>query len=62
MKKVITDRRAAMGITQRELAQMLGISQSTVAMWETGERSPKIHMIPKLAQVLGCTIDELFGR
>lgn len=60
MEKVIAARRNAMGLSQQKLAEELGVSQSTVAMWETGDRRPRSTQLPKLAQVLGCTIDELF--
>lgn len=60
MEKIIAARRNALGLSQQELAEELGVSQSAVAMWETGKRKPRSGELPKLAQVLGCTIDELF--
>lgn len=49
------------GLTQVELAMALG-SKSTglVSMWETGQRSPRSKYLPKIAEVLGCSIDELY--
>ena len=47
------------GITQQELATALGVSQSTVAMWETNNSLPRTDKLPAIAKVLGCTIDEL---
>ena len=47
------------GITQQELATSLGVSQSTVAMWETNNSLPRTDKLPAIAKVLGCTIDEL---
>lgn len=61
MEKVIAKRRKALGLSQQALANTLGVSQATVAMWETGDRRPRTSELPKLAQVLECTIDELFG-
>lgn len=46
--------------TQIELAKELGVGQSTVAMWETGKSVPRAQQLPKLAELFGCTIDELF--
>lgn len=48
------------GIRQIDLAETLGIHQTTVAKWETGEASPQADKIPELAKVLGCKIDDLF--
>lgn len=47
-------------LTQADLANELGVSRATVAMWETGGTKPRADMLPKLARVFGCTIDELF--
>ncbi len=50
------------GLTQIETARLLGVGQSSVSMWEKGESTPRADLLPKIADVLGCTIDELFGR
>lgn len=50
------------GMTQRELANRLCVAQSTVAMWETGENTPRGSTLPAIANELGCTIDELFNE
>lgn len=50
------------GMNQNELAQILGVSRSTVAMWETSEACPRGTTLTQLADVLNCSIDELFGR
>lgn len=47
------------GITQIQLANKLGVSNGTVAMWETNERKPNIIMLKRIAAVFGCTTDEL---
>lgn len=47
------------GLTQEQLGQKLGVGQSTVGMWETGERLPRADKLPELAKALGCTIDDL---
>lgn len=47
------------GWTQTQLAERLKVSQSTIGMWETGERKPNIIMLKKLAQIFGCTTDDL---
>ena len=47
--------------TQIELARKIGVGQSTIAMWETARSFPRAELLPKIATVLGCTIDELLG-
>ncbi len=54
--------REALGLSQAMLAQKLNITQSTVAMWEIGENSPRADKLPQIAKVFGCTIDELFNK
>ena len=46
-------------LSQTKMGEKLGVSQSTVAMWETGENMPRTSMLIKIAEVLNCTIDEL---
>lgn len=52
--------RCRLNMTQNELAQALGVGQSTVANWEAGEYYPSSKLLPQLAKLFGCTIDELF--
>ena len=50
------------GLTQEELAELMGTSQAAVAMWETGARMPRADKLPKLAKVLGCSVSDLFNK
>lgn len=47
------------GLTQKELADELGVDQSAVCLWETGKTQPRAKLLPKIAKILGCTVDEL---
>ena len=58
----IRELRQSAGMTQQALASELKVDRSTVAYWETGTAMPRAEQLPKLADVLGCTIDALFGR
>lgn len=53
-------RRTAIGITQDQLAEKLGVDRSTVAKWELGKSYPRTSLLPKISEILGCTVDELF--
>lgn len=55
----LSDKRKAAGFTQNDLAEVLCIDRSTIAKWETGQAYPRAALLPKIAQVLGCTVDEL---
>ena len=47
------------GLSQESVAAHVGVGRSAVAMWETGKTSPRAEALPKLAALLGCTVDEL---
>ena len=49
-------------LTQKQLAEQLNVSQSNIAMWETGAAMPSASKLPELADLLHCTIDALYGR
>lgn len=48
-------------MTQAELAARLCVDPSSVAKWETEKAYPRADMLPKIASILGCTIDELYA-
>lgn len=57
----IKELRQAAGLTQAQLAFRLDLkSPSTVTMWETGDRKPPSTVLPRLAQVLGVSVDALY--
>lgn len=49
------------GYTQREIAQIIGISKSTIASYEMGRTEPKIEILGKLADFYGVSADWLIG-
>ena len=46
-------------MTRSELATIMGTARNTVWRWEKGEREPDLASLKKLANLFGCTIDEL---
>lgn len=50
------------GITQEGLAERLGVSPQAVSKWENDISCPDITLLPKLAQLLGITVDELLSN
>ena len=57
--KFITALRKANGMTQRELAERLNVSDKTVSRWECDNGAPDLAVIPVLAEIFGVTCDEL---
>src|ERR1700758_982509 len=51
--------REASGLTQRSLAQRLGVEASHVAFIESGRRKPSLKLVARLADVLGLDRQEL---
>lgn len=49
------------GVTQAELAELLGVSQPIVSDYERGELRLHGELIVKLAEILNCSADELLG-
>ena len=54
--------RRARGLTQDEMAERLGVSAQAVSKWENDVSCPDIAQLPKIAELFGVTIDELFSR
>ena len=50
------------GISQRALAQRLGVSQQAVAKWEAASSTPGPNALATIADVLGVSSDYLLGR
>jgi DNA-binding XRE family transcriptional regulator len=48
------------GLTQKQVAEIVGITQSAYAMIERGQRLPRKETMIKLARFFAMTIDELF--
>ena len=49
-------------LTQKELAEQIGIKQNSYSDWETGKNEPSLENLIKLADLLEVSIDWLFGR
>lgn len=50
------------GFTQEELAKKLGVTFQAVSKWENAKSAPDIFLLPIMAELFGCYIDELFSR
>ena len=60
-EKIILCRKKA-GLSQMDLADLLGVSRQSVSKWETGEANPDVSNIAALAKALGVTVDWLLNE
>lgn len=65
MPSILSERIAALrkerGLTQEQLGKMVGVSSQAVGKWEKGG-GPDVELLPALSDILGVTVDALFGR
>lgn len=61
LNEVIRTRRQALGLTQEQLAQKLGVSAPAVNKWERNLNYPDITLLPALARPLGVDLDTLLS-
>lgn len=60
MKNFIADKRRNLGLSQRSLADMLGIQYQSLQKWEKGSVIPSVDYALRLALILHTTVEELF--
>ena len=58
----IREIRKRRGITQKQLADALQVTESAVSHWEKGRRDPDLETLLKIGEVLECSVDSLLGR
>ncbi len=55
----ISNRRKENGLTQKDIAEKIGVTNKAVSKWETGEGYPDITSLLIISEALGVTVDEL---
>ena len=58
----IHELRVALGMTQKQLAEKIGVKNYVVANWEQGRTEPSLKDLIDLANLFECSIDYLVGR
>lgn len=51
--------RKAAGLTQAQLAEKIGCTQRDISRWEAGLVEPGVLIVKKMAQALGCSMDDI---
>ena len=59
--KFIQEIRKEKGLTQKELAEIVGVSDKTISKWENGNSSPDTSMLLSLSEALEVTVNELLS-
>jgi transcriptional regulator with XRE-family HTH domain len=54
--KQVTEQRKARGLSQKELAELTGTTQSAIARLESGGRPPRIDTLLRIAEALDCEL------
>ena len=60
-KENLRQARLAKGMTQGEVADLIGVAKSTYSLYETGKREPDVLKIKKISKVLEVPADALIG-
>jgi len=61
MAQFISTLRKEKGLTQKDLAEQLGVTDKAVSKWERGLNCPDISLLAKLSNILGVTTSELLN-
>lgn len=59
--QIVKQLRLERGLTQQELANMVGLTKVTISQYETGKRKPSFEMIEALADVFHVDMNYLLG-
>ena len=60
MKNRMEEKRKAQGLTQQQLAVLLGVSRQTIISLESGKYNPSILLAHRIAQTFGVRIEDIF--
>jgi Predicted transcriptional regulators len=59
--KLICNLRKEKAMTQKQLADLMNISDKTISKWERGLGCPDVSLLPELSQILGVNIEEILS-
>ena len=62
MNNRIREFRSAQGLSQAELGKKLNVAGATVSSWEQNRTEPNMEQSIKMANLFGCTLNDLFGE
>lgn len=59
--ETISSLRKEKGMTQNDLAEKMNVTDKAVSKWERDLSCPDVNSMPKLAEILGTTVEELLN-
>ena len=59
MRKPLAHWRRERSLSQAQLAKLVGVTTSAVGNWEAGVRVPRLPTLRRVADVLGCSIEDI---
>lgn len=62
MPQVLREHRTALGLSQAELADQVGVDKRQIRRYEAGETQPALNIARSIARALGITVDQLAGE
>ncbi|MCQ2742609.1 MAG: helix-turn-helix domain-containing protein [Bacilli bacterium] len=57
----IKEKRVALELTQKDLAEKLNVTPQAISRWESGDVEPSLGAIKEMASIFGCSVDELLS-
>ncbi len=57
---MIRDYRKLNNVSQERFGELVGVSAQAVSKWETNKSYPDITVLPKIAELLGCSVADFF--
>ena len=58
----VKELRTAAGMTQKALADQLGVTVPTLSKWELGQRTPELERVFRMTLIFGVPIEEIVQR
>lgn len=62
LSKNLRELREKRGLTQKDLADKLALSDKTISKWEKERSIPDVFTLLKLAEILDCSLDDFFEK
>lgn len=58
----VRELRTAAGMTQKALADQLGVTVPTVSKWELGQRTPELEKVFRMTLIFGVAVEDIVQR
>ena len=58
---IIEEKRVRLGLTQRDLAEIIGVDRTTMGKWELGRTVPRVEKLLALTKILDCSIEDIYS-